>query len=81
MYEAVIAFALATLWDIPLYAALKAKSRPGPRSLISASARRARSFRIISLLASAISVGLVLPLLFFGPTESEPVCEHNLRIT
>lgn len=35
--------------------------------------RRSRSFRIVSALAMAASIALVLPLAFFTPSRSEPV--------
>jgi hypothetical protein len=59
----VIAFAFTTIWDVPLYASLKAGTRR-----IQLSGRRSKSFRIVSILATTVAVGLILPALWFTPT-------------
>jgi hypothetical protein len=75
----VIAFAFTTLWDIPLYASLKAGSRALPQLpvVVAAAAgerglaRRSRSFRLASLGAAALGLTLVLPLAVFSyPTAA-----------
>jgi hypothetical protein len=60
----IIAFAFTTVWDIPLYASLKANGRE-----LQLTGRRSKSYRLVSIFATTIAAVLVSLAMLFTPAE------------
>lgn len=70
---AVIAFAFTSPNTLPLYASLKGYHQPILLSSPTTKTPKRYSFRTLSLLSTAISFLLILPLVFFSASPNQPV--------